>query len=226
MSVNTRNSIVTNGLVLYLDAASRQSYTSGSTVWNNTLSNSPYSCTILGPLQTSTLNGGSVLFSGSTSYGVTNYYPQPPSASASTYEITFKSNGAINNFTGLLGYSGYNSSGISLGLFPDYVVSQGYSGSTGFYDSFNINPNITNILTAVYESRTSTYYLNGIFVLRTTYAFDTQYSPTPVRVGNQTQGGWGNSNTYIFNVKFYNRALSQTEVSQNYNAVKTRFGLT
>ena len=211
--------------MLCLDAANRQSYISGSTIWRNTLSNSHYSCSILGPLQTNTLNGGSILFSGSTSYGDTNYYPQAPSASASTYEISFKPNGAINNFSGLLGYTGYNSYGVSLGLFPDYVVSQGYSGSTGFYSSFNINPNITNVLTAVYENRINTYYLNGILILRDTYTFDVQYSPTPVRVGNQTQGGWGNTNTYIFNVKLYNRALSQAEVLKNYNATKTRFGL-
>ena len=35
MSVNTRNSIVTNGLVFYVDAANPMSYTSGSTTWSN-----------------------------------------------------------------------------------------------------------------------------------------------------------------------------------------------
>ena len=37
MSVNTRNNIVTNGLVTYLDAISNISYVSGSNTWNDLL---------------------------------------------------------------------------------------------------------------------------------------------------------------------------------------------
>jgi len=219
--------IVTNGLVMYLDAANPQSYTSGSTVWRNTIPDTQYSCSIVGPLQSSTLNGGSVIFSGSTSYGLTNYLPLTPSQSASTYEIVFQPvTGVINAFTGLLGYTGYQQSGFSLGMFPNYIVSQGYSGSAQFFNYiYNINLTKPNVLTAIFGNRTNSYYMNGIFQYTSTYTFDAQYSPIPVRIGNQTQGGWANNNSYIFNVKIYNRALFPAEVTQNYNATKTRFGL-
>ena len=35
-----------------------------------------------------------------------------------------------------------------------------------------------------------------------------------------------NTNNNIFSLKLYNRDLSATEVLQNYNTTKTRFGLT
>lgn len=219
--------IVTNGLVLYLDASNPRSYTSGSTVWRNTIPGTQYSCSIAGPLQSSTLNGGSVIFSGSTSYGLTNYFPLTPSQSASTYEIAFQPvTGVINNFTGLLGYSGYQLYGFSLGLFGNQLVSQGYSGSTTFYETpFNVNPSQTNVVTAVFGNRTNSYYLNGRFISTTTYNFNVLYSPISVYVGNQSQPGWSQANTHIFNVKLYNRALSTQEIAQNFNATKIRFNL-
>lgn len=66
MAVNTRNNIVTNGLVLYLDAANRISYVSGSSSWNN-LVGSP-SGTLTNNPPFSNLVGGSFLFGTGSSF--------------------------------------------------------------------------------------------------------------------------------------------------------------
>jgi hypothetical protein len=67
MAVNTRNSIVTNGLVLYLDAANRISYVSGSTAWNDMSGFSNNGTLVNGPTF-NTGDGGSIVFDGVNDY--------------------------------------------------------------------------------------------------------------------------------------------------------------
>jgi uncharacterized delta-60 repeat protein len=69
MAVNTRNNIVTDGLVLYLDAASKQSYTSGSIVWRD-LSGNNNSGSLSGTPVFDTSFGGNIFFSGSRSASI------------------------------------------------------------------------------------------------------------------------------------------------------------
>jgi len=66
MAVLTRNNIVTNGLVFYVDAKSPISYTSGSTSWNNIIG-SP-SGTLINNPPFSNLVGGSFTFGTGSSY--------------------------------------------------------------------------------------------------------------------------------------------------------------
>jgi uncharacterized delta-60 repeat protein len=75
MAVNVKNGIfgsspvVTNGLVLYLDAASRQSYTSGSTIWID-LSGNNNSGSLSGIPVFDNSFGGNIFFSGSRSASI------------------------------------------------------------------------------------------------------------------------------------------------------------
>lgn len=221
MSTQYSPKVVTDGLIMALDATNSKSYTSGSLIWGN-LANSPYSGSLVGA---TTYVSNSFYVSGSTSYIGTNYFTPSPSLSATTYEITFKPFGPINNYSGLIGYSVYLGSGFSIGMFPNYLVSQGFSGSATFYDTVNIDPSTINIITAVFENRANTYYVNGVLALKSTYAFDVITSFIPMRIGNQTQGGWINNMCNIYSTKIYNKALSAQEVLQNYNAQKSRYGL-
>jgi len=59
--------IVTNGLVLALDAADRNSYISGSTTWRDLTSNSFNGTLTNGPTFNSA-NGGSIVFDGVDDY--------------------------------------------------------------------------------------------------------------------------------------------------------------
>jgi hypothetical protein len=63
MSFNYSPKIVTDGLVLYLDAANTKSYVSGSTVWND-LSRSGYNGTLTNGPTFNISNGGSISFDG------------------------------------------------------------------------------------------------------------------------------------------------------------------
>ena len=59
--------IVTNGLVLALDAANQKSYISGSTIWNDLSGNVNNGTLTNGPTFNSD-NGGNLLFNGTTQY--------------------------------------------------------------------------------------------------------------------------------------------------------------
>ena len=59
--------IVTNGLVLYLDAANYQSYISGSTTWYDLSGNNNSGSLVNGPTYSST-NAGSIVFDGTNDY--------------------------------------------------------------------------------------------------------------------------------------------------------------
>jgi hypothetical protein len=48
---------------------------------------------------------------------------------------------------------------------------------------------------------------------------------SPMAIGVTNGGLGGPLNGSIASLKYYTRALSATEILQNYNAVKTRFGL-
>lgn len=226
MSTQYSPKVVTDGLILALDAGNPKSYTSGSATWKG-LASPGYSASIQGPGTSNNLYGGSCIFSGSTSFAITNYLAPSPSVTPTTYEMVFQPVGAINNYSGLIGYSGYLLNGFSVGMFPNYIVTQGYSGSTGFYlGTYDIlTTDRPNHLTVVFGYRSIKIYHNGTLQNSGTYNFDVPASPVTARIGNQTQGGWQNTNAQVFSTKIYSRELSDQEILQNYNATKTRFGL-
>jgi hypothetical protein len=67
MAISRGPKIVTNGLVLALDAADRNSYVSGSTTWND-LSGYNYNGTLTNSPTFSNTNGGIISFNGTSQY--------------------------------------------------------------------------------------------------------------------------------------------------------------
>ena len=63
MSGKVSSKIVTDGLVLYLDSGNPNSYTSGSTIWND-LTNINNNVNLINGPTFDTNNGGSIFFDG------------------------------------------------------------------------------------------------------------------------------------------------------------------
>ena len=222
--------IVTNGLVLGLDAANSKSFVSGSTVWNDISRNG-----IVGTLTNSgtgltynSTNGGSIAFDGSNDYISLNTSTAYSNTDPHTYcawiyttnfGVSYKwiiNNGSSNNGTSLITM---NSSGFKVGFFHKGGAS--YQLSTG-----TLTLNTWNFITAVYSGADSvTFYINGASAGTTTTAPSTWTAVnTSPRIGTWYNGSYpfqGN----ISNVQIYNRALSATDILQNYNATKGRYGL-
>jgi len=230
--------IVTNGLVLYLDAANRQSYVSGSTNWYS-LTNSLLSGSLVSGSIFSNNTGGSIIFDGIDDYSITTPTPISLRGNPSfTVEGWFKRNGSwsggatwgIGGDAAQGGINSYNSSTnlISIDLWGTSTYSTGQTYSLtdwkhvvwtyngGGFTTSNI---IIYINTVPYTganltinrggSGTPNINTNGIVLARAGTVENSYYSPI-----------------IIANFKIYNRVLSTDEVLQNYNATKTRFNLT
>jgi hypothetical protein len=219
--------IVTNGLVLYLDASNTKSYVSGSTTWNDVSRSGNNGTLTNGPTFNSS-NGGSIVFDGS------NQYIKPPNST--TLQLT--------NFT-LSSWVRINVQNIN-----QYIIDTSTNGGSGFgysyrikadnkirfwaYDANNaldstttISPNIWYNILVTYNntSKIQSIYINGVFNVSNTHTNTFVVSTvTNLQIGGSlVLGGYINGN--IAQTSIYNRNLSASEVLQNYNAIKSRFGL-
>jgi hypothetical protein len=231
MAFNYSPKIVTDGLVLCLDAANLNSYVSGSTIWRDISRGGNNGTLINGPTFNSA-NGGSIVFDGVDDYvNLGN-----PSSLNITAEITLSVWVKIPSYnTGV--FSDIITKGISFGgSNASYFISIINDGRISWEIVTDSNVRRQRIVSAdnaaaynglwtnftgTYDSSRLTLYINGI--LFSTALFD--LSPIRVRTGDVTIGGTRYLDGKVSNVVIYNRALSAQEITQNYNATKTRFGL-
>jgi hypothetical protein len=212
--------IVTDGLVLYLDAANPNSYVSGSTTWGD-ISRGGNNGTLINGVSYNGLNGGSLVFDGVDDYVLINNGIY--NINGGTLNIWFKRSGTTGTIIGSYGGSGNqrtptfdrNGSNIGweFGSLPSrntgisFTDNTWFNMSMTFNSSFNVNVYINSVLT------------------------NTETSLNPISFWNQfVVGRYGNfGSSYAKGnfsiVQVYNRALSAQEILQNYNATKSRFGL-
>jgi hypothetical protein len=228
--------IVTDGLILCLDAANPRSYVSGSTVWNN-LVNSTISGSLTNGPTYSSANLGSIVFDGTNDYvNVSSAQSLNPGTGSYSLECWCKTNQQLVG-TGIV-----EARGASLWGFL-FLVDYPSSNKIGFI----INPN-DQASQKIYSSTTSpvvtgswqhvaatvnkstnqiAFYYNGqqtgnLVSLTFSGSIDPG-SSYRYWVGGDLGGNEMNGNISIS--RQYNRALSATEVLQNYNATKGRYGL-
>ena len=209
-----------NGLVLALDAANTTSYVSGSAIWRDLSGNNNSGSLVSGPAF-STNVGGNIVFDGSnkratltTPFGksgftsVSIWYNRVESVSSTSWRTLFAT--ATTNIHHLISQDTTR----VLGVFDGSFRSFGYTPP--------IDGNFHNY-TVVYQSATNaTLYVDGIFFSTISIILNLETSPIG-SIGNWTSGTyWAGS---IATSQIYNRALSASEIQQNYNATKTRFGL-
>ena len=218
--------IVTNGLVLSLDAADRNSYPTTGTTWNDLSGRGINSTLTNGPTYSSS-NGGQIFFDGTNDYVVTT------STSITQIPMTL----CVWFYT-----SGFTTcSLLSIQAITSVQRCAVVLGSSGTIATFHIGPNGggTSVTTAtanlnawnyaccVFQSSTSrTAYINNNAATTNTANVGTQDAFQQISVAARYTTSWGSY--YSGNVaiaQIYSRALSASELLQNYNATKSRFGL-
>jgi hypothetical protein len=220
MAFNFSPKVITEGLVLYLDAANTKSYVSGSTTWSD-LSRSQNNGTLINGPTFNSGNGGSIIFDGSNDYTnlstVTSFSSsQPHTYSAWIFPTAFAlyrwiiDNGTSNQGTSLI------TNNSLVGFF--------YNGGSNFVTSNrSISANTWNNVVAVYSGLSVGFYINGVY--------DTNKSVTSFAAGNVVPkiGSWLTTNFFyagrVSQTLIHNRALTAQEVLQNYNTTKGRYGL-
>jgi hypothetical protein len=216
--------IVTDGLVLALDAGNTKSYPGSGTTWYDKSGNARNGTLINGP----TFATGSIVFDG------VNDYMQGSFTSLSTYTISvwFKRTGVQSDvYPTLIAFDAYQP-GFYLEFNNNDTVSYyqaGLSFPNGVLTFFPLSDIALNTWVNVSFTKSGTTissYLNGVFkssitdntTTGTTFALNADRgnsTPAPT-----TQ--WGGS---ISNTSIYNRALSAAEVLQNFNALRGRYGI-
>jgi hypothetical protein len=221
MGFNYSPKIVTDGLVLYLDAANSKSYVSGSTVWND-LSRGENNGTLINNPTFSTTNGGSIVFNGTNNYIDTG----KTATQLGIYDANYTFDAWVypTDFTGDRTMFGTNTLATRQGLhliFRSGTIYQGHYGADTSAGTGTLNAWNNICYTYRQSSGAASIYKNG--VLQGTGTIASFIGTTNILIGRSLGSGYfiGNSSNY----KIYNTTLSTSEVQQNYNAVKSRFGL-
>jgi hypothetical protein len=229
--------IVTNGLVLHLDAGSRQSYVSGSTTWSD-LSGNGRTMTLTrsgsaGSFPTfNPTNQGVLVFDGTGSYSsgsaITGLGSSNRTISIWVRTDTLKSGSTGRIFTLAADEGVTDEPAVTFAL-----SANAPNGNIGFggipYDGY-ITLNITtgswwNVCATITSTKTIIAYQNGVPFSSVTGTGNVGANPIPqIARYNNNYGQYGNPNIGI--IQIYNRVLSAQEIAQNYNALKSRFGLT
>lgn len=223
MSIVYNTSIVRDGLVLHLDAANPKSYPGSGAAWTDLSGFGNNGTLINGPAYNSA-NNGSIVFDGVNDNAT---FPNNTISTTAgiTVEVWFKTSSGTK-------YQDIFDLSDNYGI---WIVTN-FSGATGkIHTSFNT---ITGYMTADYTannwyqvvlsgSGTSNFmYLNGVQVATASQSVVPSINLNTARIGN-VDGD--RSSEYLIgnvpNLKLYNRVLSATEIQQNFNAIRGRYGI-
>ena len=215
--------LVQNGLVLALDAANKVSYIGSGTDWYN-LSAASNNGTLTNGPTFSAANMGSIVFDGVDDY-VSNGTPPISGNQSFSWGAWIRPTA-----TGTPVFFGYNSTGramVSYWNSANNKVTVGTWNLDRLTSGTTILPSTWGHTFWTWDGTTLTSYTNGI-ADGTATSFSFNISTTFPDYGYTTIGNARNSqyfNGRISQAFIYNRALSATEVFQNYYATKVRFGL-
>lgn len=228
MALNYGPKIIRDGLVLNLDAADINSYPGSGTTWFDISGNNNHVSAINGPTWNSLgyfANDGDSYFSGgggsSIPIGNSTYTMAVWARQKSIYGW-----GGANGFISIGGYGTVNQSN-ALRTNSNAV---GHFWHYWWGNDVGVSNNTTGIsldkwfyVAVTFDGTTRRIWANGVSVASDTPGSSHNVTSTTIQisktVGTEYQVG------DISIAKIYNRSLSSTEIQQNYNATKTRFGL-
>ena len=219
-----------SGLVLHLDAANPSSYSGSGTTWNDlsgngsnvTLTNTSYS----------TANGGSIVFNGTSSYA--NFAANIGNTSVVTVEMWVKTNslGAPSGgmYFGFRTYDAWTSDG-NIGF--NTANSDQYGIPSSRVDYLGIEGAWRHLVFVMHTSSKTNnkIYVNGESQTLSFSNGTFSSSSAEFNSGIGKISGWRYPNQplswllnmNVANFKVYNRELTPQEITNNFNANKSRF---
>ena len=231
--------VVTDGLVFAVDAANKKSYPGSGTTWTD-LAGSNNGTLINGPTFDSG-DGGSIVFDGANDYAemgiATDFVP--------TNDMTIDAWINIEAYDSCICMSPNTAGGnevifyIPISTTSTWIAKRlsctfdNSDGASGAWPTSNTDIPLSTWVHVclVRDGANANFYYNGAADGTGTRGTGTLAYATgqPLYLGTDTDGGSFITGNYlegkISNFKLYNRALSASEILQNYNALKSRFGL-
>jgi hypothetical protein len=141
-------------------------------------------------------------------------------------EITFKLTGTISGYEHIINKP-QSVNGGTWGLYsgPNSNVLTWYLNADGTSMSFsNVVVNKTYHYAMTYDLNSIKTFVNGRLTSTVPYTSSLSYdNAKPVNIGRFDTGAYLGPNVNVYNVKVYNRALTNTEIGQNFRAVQNLF---
>ena len=210
--------IVSNGLLMYIDAANTRSYAgSGNTALGLITG---IDGTLVNGVGFTSANNGAFTFDGSNDY-INFGNSSSAQQSSGTLSAWAKASSPGGGYRGIIAKQG------AYGLFytDSVLVAYDWAADAPRSTGVNIADNTWKNVVLTYQSGVSNgtrIYINGVLVLTTTITVLNQ-------INNLFGGAEANASQFsacqASSFKMHNRVLTATEVLQNYNATKKRFGL-
>jgi len=225
------NTIITDGLMCYLDAGNKNSYGTSGTIWLDLSPRGNNGTLVNGVGYTSDASGG-LTFNGSNHYvtipnGSINLntstiiyvgkLDSSPNSRNTIFSQYYSGNGAqfeIDNTGGIR--SGFRQN--AAGTPENDPGSNGVKASTTTYFHIAVTHNTSD------SSRTK-HFLNGNIIGMSTNASQTDINGNGLlNIGRNSDAGlYFKGNVYLFMV--YNKILNNAEILSNYYSIKTRFSI-
>ena len=217
---------VTSNLVLALDAADKNSYVGSGTSWKD-LSGNGYTGTLINGPTFSNINRGTIVFDGTNDY------------------VSIPSNSNFNNGNNIMVEAWVLCSNwanfthpmiVAKGINVEWILWKsndvGYVGKLGWraagqaYTTTSLPNNIWCQCVGSVGSAGTKVYLNGVLESTNgTTSFTSGNVDVTIAAGLVTGSPSNILGGNVAITRIYNRQLSDSQVLQNYNATKTRFGL-
>ena len=212
--------IVTSGLALHLDAGNTASYPGTGTTWTDLSGNGNTGTLTNGPTYSSA-NGGSIVFDGGNDYAPIGTSSFPFGASAGTISLWAKTDTITGGFRSLVAYG---TVGVPKARF------MAIENTTYFFGGYGSDITATGVplntwfnMSGVYTGTNALLYVNGALVAGpTAKTWNTISSVATIGRQLENTAYWDGN---LSQLCVYNKALSATEVLQNYYALRGRYGL-
>jgi hypothetical protein len=222
MGVAYNPRIVTNGLVLALDAGNAKSYPGSGTTWTD-LSGNGNHCVFNA---TPTFSNKVFTFNGTTHYGTITNNASLNFASEQTITMILKhtyTSGRKNPWD--QAYGGYGTWTHEDGNAFNYYYGDAGVNNTPYngFTSGSTPRNVWNIYTTVRNTSNVTWYINGVYSAFQSHAFSDLTTTTErILIGAGYAGYWEGDMSAVY---AYTKALSANEVKANFNALRGRYGI-
>jgi hypothetical protein len=237
MAVGYNPSIVSDGLVMYLDAVNLRSYSGTGNTWYDLTTNSNHAQKINSPNYISTSGGGFTFDGNGTNYfdldsksslvnanaGTVGGWVRFDSAPSGTNYVFVSYGGNAYGGGFLLIYTGLDGAnrGLTFQAFGGSISPAVDSGISFAASSIYAGQDIHMI--ATWTTSEVKLYLNG--QLKATAANNAAIpSRSTLRISSEGGRGRGVNGT-VYNTSIYNRALTEQEILQNFNATRFRYGI-
>ena len=229
MGIRRGPNIIMDGLVFMADAANPDSYPGSGTTWNDLTTTQNHGTLTNGPTFDSG-NGGSIVFDGANDYSK-NTGSSDYDLTEGTVECWAKVHSSTTNFFGVGSiftqspYKGFGIHSAANSTKFSLLITYNAVGTINYMDADNnyVIDQWYHLVGTVGATRAD-FYIDGVRNEYLTYTTAIAPSSQPITIGrfySNYNGFYAPCN--IASVKFYNRALTEDEVLQNYNATKGRF---